>query len=164
MNDIASEFVPELSNDATRPAPLGSRVGKFQIASILGRGGLGFVYEAEDTVLHRRVALRVLPVTLSHEPQALSRLTEEIEAGQRITHPNVAAIHEVGRLDDGSPYLAVEFVGGGSAADKLAAIGRLPWRDATRYVMAACRGLSAGHAVGLVHRDMKPTNLRIDHG
>src|SRR5262249_53239351 len=115
------------------------------------------------TLGHRRVALKPLPETLAGDPQALARFLTEARSAARLAHPNVISVDEIGEFEPGQPYIALEFVGGGSAADQLGKLGRLPWRDATRIVAQACRGLAAAHEFGLTHGGLKPTNLLIAH-
>jgi WD40 repeat protein len=126
----------------------------------LGRGGMGVVYEAEDPLLERRVALKLLAPALADCPAAAQRFVREARAAARLGHPNVVAVHEVGD-HGGTPYLVMELVPGGSAQALLDARGRLGWREATRLAADACRGLAAAHAAGLIHRDLKPSNLML---
>src|SRR5262249_3249804 len=119
------------ADEGPEPAALGSVLGHYRIASVLSRDGTGVVYQAEDTRSQRRVALLQLPDALARDPQALRSYRAEVEAAARLTHPNLVAVYGV-EGHEGGPLVVTEFVGGGSAADKLAALGRLPWRDATR--------------------------------
>jgi formylglycine-generating enzyme required for sulfatase activity len=160
MNDVTQESLLRPADEP--PIPLGSALGKYRIASVLGRGRLGIVYEAVDTVRHRRVALKLLPEALAHDPPALERFLADAESAARLTHPNLVAVEEIGALENGPPYVALEFIGG-SAADQLGTLGRLPWRDATRIVAHAGRGLAAAHESGRAHGGLKPTNLLIAH-
>ena len=138
-------------------AGVGSRLGKYVVTRRLGQGGMGVVYEARDPLLERAVAIKVLPVQ-NLSPEAIERLLQEARAVARLNHPHVVAIHEIDRLDAGY-YLVMELVSGGSAWDRLTTSGAIPWREATRLVIGACRGLMAAHAAGLIHRDIKPSNL-----
>lgn len=141
---------------ATKPGT-GISLGKYVITRRLGQGGMGVVYEARDPLLERAVAIKVLPVQ-DFAADALERLLQEARAVARLNHPHVVAIHEIDHHDDGY-YLVMELVSGGSALDRLTEHGPIPWREATRMVIGACRGLMAAHAAGLIHRDIKPSNI-----
>jgi formylglycine-generating enzyme required for sulfatase activity len=154
---------PQLSIDhRMEPLAPGLSLGKFRIVSVLGHDCAGVVYEADDTRQNRRVALRQLDKALSRSPQALNSYFTEARAAARVSHPNVAAVLGIEEYDGGH-LVVMEFAGGGSAADKLAVLGRLPWRDATRFAADACRGLGAAHDAGLVHRDIQPAKLLVTH-
>jgi pimeloyl-ACP methyl ester carboxylesterase len=129
------------------------QIGRFLVGRSLGAGGMGSVFLAEDRDLGRTVALKVL-----HRSDADSyrRFRREAMAVAQLSHPAVVQVHELG-LDASVPYLVMEYVPGGTAADLGDA--PLPWRRATRLVASAARGLGAAHAVGIVHRDVKPANL-----
>ncbi len=144
------------------PLTPGRNVGKYRLLGLLGRGGMADVYDAEDAVLGRRVALKLLAPTRTAD-EDVRRFLREARAVSSVRHPNVVAVYEAG-IFRGVPYLAMELVRGGSAEDLLAAGGPLPWPQATRLAADACRGLAAAHAAGLVHRDIKPANLMIDGG
>jgi serine/threonine protein kinase len=138
------------------------RLGKYQLTVRLGQGGMGVVYQARDTVLHRLVALKLLPESLGSDPASWGRILREAQAAARLNHPHVVALHDVGPPE--TPYLVLEYVPGGSAQDRLDARGRFPWAEATRLAAQACRGLAAAHAAGLIHRDVKPANLLLGDG
>ena len=157
------ERFAETAPRAGRRAPggewVGRRLGKYDLVGLLGAGGMGVVYEAQDTVLNRRVALKLLPPALAEsDRQALRRFLREAQAAARLNHPNVVAIYDV--VPDGEVnYLVMELARRGSAQDYLRRRGRLPWPKATRIVADLCRGLAAAHEQGLVHRDVKPANV-----
>lgn len=135
----------------------GKRLGKFQIVGELGRGGMGVVLEARDTVLDRHVAIKLLPRSVAARPDDLQRFLREARAAAKLHHPNVVAVHEADQVN-GQYYIVLELVRGGSMQDVLRA-GPLPWAEATRVLADACRGLEVAHRAGLVHRDIKPANL-----
>lgn len=137
---------------------IGKRIGKYQITGVLGSGGMGVVYEAHDLVIERDVALKVLPREFSENETVRRRFHSEAKAAGRLNHPNTVSIYEIDS-DGDVHYLAMEYVTGGSVADRLQLQGRLSVIEATRIAADACRGLAAAHAVGLVHRDIKPGNL-----
>src|SRR5207245_824309 len=95
----------------------GGVIGKYRVASVLGRGGMGVVYEAVDPLIQRRVAIKQLPERLAHDRQALDRFLAEARAAGRLSHPNVVGVYEVDERG-GTYYLVMEFVGGGSLADR----------------------------------------------
>ena len=137
---------------------LGGRLGKYRLHGTLGRGGMGVVYEAEDELLQRRVALKLLPDTLSADAEALQRFLREARAAAKLNHPNAVGIHEID-CRDGTWFIVMELVRGGSSADYLRARGPFNWPEATRIAADACRGLAAAHEAGIVHRDIKPANI-----
>jgi hypothetical protein len=138
----------------------GRMLGRYRALAELGSGGMGVVYEAEDTVLQRRVAIKTLPFL--HEAQAADRLRliAEARAAARISHPHVVTIHDVESSGD-IDFLVMELLPRGSLGQQLAERGPLPWQLATRLVAQACAGLAAAHAAGIVHRDIKPSNLML---
>ncbi len=133
------------------------RMGKFEIVGELGRGGMGVVLEARDTVLERQVAIKLLPQSVSARPEALERFLREARAAARLNHPHVVTVYDADQFD-GQYYIVLELVRGGSLQDSLTN-GPLPWFMATRVLADACRGLDVAHRAGLVHRDIKPSNL-----
>jgi serine/threonine protein kinase len=133
-------------------------LSKYLITAPLGRGGMGEVYQAEDTLLQRKVAIKLLPSAVAQDADSLRRFRHEAQLAARLNHPNVVTIYEVDQ-HDGACYIAMELVPGGSAQDLLSKRGPLKWQQATRVVEAVCRGLVAAHAAGLVHRDIKPANI-----
>jgi len=128
-------------------------VGRFTIERLLGRGAMGSIYLAVDQDLNRRVAIKVLRAT---HVDALRRFRQEALAVARLSHPNVVPIYEFG-LDAAVPYLVMEYVPGGTLADLLDE--PLPWERSARIIGGVARGLGAAHALGIVHRDVKPANL-----
>lgn len=139
------------------PYKIGSFLGKYQIKSFLGRGGMGVVYRGFDPLVQRDVALKVMPDALSRSNVGLQRFIAEARAVGKLIHPNATALYEIGQVD-GSYFLAMEFVSGGSLACLLEQQSLPPYR-ATRYISEVCQGLEAAHQVGLIHRDIKPENL-----
>jgi serine/threonine protein kinase len=134
------------------------QLGKYSIARLLGKGGMGEVYEAEDTVLKRTVAIKLLPEALAANESALRRFLNEAGHAARLNHPNVVTIHELDEFD-GVHFIVMEMVRGGSTQERLRAGGAYDWREATEILAAACRGLAAAHAAGIIHRDLKPANI-----
>ncbi|MDB5309101.1 MAG: serine/threonine protein kinase [Gemmataceae bacterium] len=141
---------------------VGTRLGKYLLTGRLGSGGMGVVYVAEDPLLQRTVAIKLLPAEVTAAPKARDRFLLEARAAARLSHPNVVPVHEVDE-HEGAYYLVMEQVRGGSVEDLLDAEGFIDWPEATRIISDACRGLGAAHAAGLIHRDIKPSNILVSH-
>jgi hypothetical protein len=138
------------------PAPGLPQVPGYEVEAVLGHGGMGVVYKARHLALKRTVALKMLAAGHPH-PAERARFRAEAEAVARLQHPNIVQIHEVGEAD-GRPFIALEYVAGGSLAGRLA--GRpLPLRDAARLVAALAEAMHLAHSRNLVHRDLKPGNV-----
>lgn len=136
----------------------GTQLGKYRITGRLGKGGMSVVYAGEDTRLGRAVAIKLLSEDLADDAEWLGRFQLEARAAARLNHPNVVTVHDVDQQGD-DRYLVMELVQGGSVQGRLTSRGALPWQQATRIVADVCRGLSAAHAAGLLHRDVKPANI-----
>jgi serine/threonine-protein kinase len=153
----ASEGAPEADGAEAR---IGLVVDdKYTIVRLLGKGGMGAVYEARHARLARRFAIKFLLPELSANREVLKRFENEAKAAGGLEHPNLAAVTDVGRAPDGSPYLVMEFLQGEDCAHLLRRAGPLPVARATNLIVQACRGLAVAHQAGIVHRDLKPENL-----
>ena len=135
----------------------GARLDGYQIIGLLGAGGMGEVYRALDTRLGREVALKILPPSMAGDPAAYGRFEREAQAVAALSHPNILAVHDVGRTDVAT-YAVFELLEGASLRDRLAQ-GPLPVRKAIDYARQVADGLAAAHARGITHRDIKPDNL-----
>jgi len=138
--------------------------GRFRIVRRLGAGAMGTVFLAEQLgVGNRPVALKVLNRKLLDDPEFLLRLQNEAGSTGRIHHQNVVTIHESGQADDGTPYIAMEFLEGESLREVIKQRGALPVTEVMEILQQAARGLSAAHRLGIIHRDLKPDNLFLTH-
>ncbi len=135
----------------------GTRIDRFEIAGLLGKGAMGEVYRARDTRLGRDVAIKVLPAAYSSDPERLRRFDQEARAAGALNHPNIVAIFDVG-THEGSPFVVTELLEGHTLRARLAD-GPLPVRKALELGVQVAHGLAAAHAKGIVHRDLKPENL-----
>jgi serine/threonine protein kinase len=132
----------------------GSRLGPYEIVAPIGAGGMGEVYRARDTRLDRTVAIKVLPGAMAADPEALARFERESKAVAALSHPNILAIHDVGR-HEGTACAVLE---GETLREKLTE-GPVALRKAVDYGAQIAQGLAAAHEKGIVHRDLKPENL-----
>jgi eukaryotic-like serine/threonine-protein kinase len=135
--------------------------GRYQLGQVLGVGGMARVYLANDQVLGRQVAVKVLSPPYAQDPSFVERFRREARTAARLSHPNIVAVFDSG-ADAGLHYLVMEYVPGQSLAELLARHGRLAPRRAAELAMEVCAALAAAHAQGLVHRDIKPANVLLD--
>ena len=136
----------------------GTRLGPYEILSAIGAGGMGEVYKARDPRLGRDVAIKVLPVAFSADPDRLRRFELEARATGVLNHPNILAIHDIGATDEHAPYIVSELLEGETLRERLTT-GAVPIRKAIDYGLQIAHGLAAAHAKGIVHRDLKPENV-----
>jgi serine/threonine-protein kinase len=157
LASVAPDGQPTLSGIAP-----GSLLGqRFEILSVLGAGGMGIVYKAQDRELDDLVALKMLKRELWGDQSQLERLKSEIKLARKITHPNVLRTYDFGEID-GVPYISMEYVRGVTLRYLLDETERLPYSAGLRLAKQLCAGLAAAHAVGVLHRDIKPENLILE--
>jgi serine/threonine protein kinase len=134
---------------------------RYRVVSLLGRGGMGEVYGADDLKLGQRVALKFLPMDRAKNTSWRDQFHAEVRMARQVSHPNVCRVYDVGE-SDGRLFLSMEFVDGEDLASLLRRIGRLPDDKAVEIAQQLCAGLAAAHRSGVLHRDLKPTNVMID--
>lgn len=134
----------------------------YTVEGEIGRGGMGVVFNARDERLKRRVAVKVLPPDLAFREEIRLRFLREAETAARLSHPNIVPIHSVGEGPDGLVYFVMAFVDGESVAQKIKRRGHLPPEEARRIMMETADALSAAHALGIIHRDVKPDNILLE--
>lgn len=134
---------------------------RYRVIEMLGRGGMGEVYRAEDQRLGVSVALKFLPPDLAADPIALARLRDEVKLARRVSHPNVCRVHDMG-MEAGQPFITMEYVDGEDLATLLRRIGRVAGERAIEIAREITSGLAASHAAGILHRDLKPANVMLD--
>jgi serine/threonine protein kinase len=137
--------------------------GKYRVEQMLGRGGMGYVVSALHTQLDQRVAVKFMVPELCEHPEAVARFLREARAAVRIHGEHVARVLDVGTLDDGTPYMVMEFLSGRDLASELEERQQLSVPVAVNYILQACEALAEAHAHGIVHRDLKPANLFLTH-
>ncbi len=135
--------------------------GRYRIVALLGKGGMGEVYRAEDLKLRQSVALKFLPRAAANESHHLKRLLNEVRPARQISHPNVCRLYDVSEAE-GHHFLSMEYVDGEDLASLLKRIGRLPPEKAVQIAQQLCSGLAAAHEQGILHRDLKPANIMLD--
>jgi len=145
----------------SRFTPGSMLANRYRIVALLGSGGMGEVYRAEDLKLGQQVALKFLPHAASSDPRRLERLYAEVRLGRQVSHPNVCRLYDVGEWE-GNHFLAMEYVDGEDLASLLRRIGKLPHDKALDITRDLCAGIAAAHRLGIIHRDLKPANIMID--
>ena len=137
----------------------GTKLGPYEIQSLVGAGGMGEVYRARDARLDRTVAIKVLPPSFSADRDRMQRFAQEARAAAALNHPNILSIFDIGD-EQGSPYVVSELLEGETLRERLRS-GAISVRKAIEYGLQVARGLAAAHEKGIVHRDLKPENLFI---
>jgi serine/threonine protein kinase len=135
--------------------------GRYRIIALLGRGGMGEVYRADDLTLGQPVALKFLPEEAAQNPNLLDRFKNEVRIARRVSHPNVCRVYDVGDID-GATFFTMEYVDGEDLSSLMRRIGRLPSDKALEIARQLCAGLAAAHNQHVLHRDLKPANIMLD--
>jgi serine/threonine protein kinase len=162
---------PMVANSGSASSSEGSHHGRFlpgskiadryRIVSLVGKGGMGEVYRADDLKLGQTVALKFLPRDVSKDPQRLEYFLNEVRLTRQISHPNVCRVYDIGEFN-GQNFLSMEYIDGEDLRGLLRRIGRLPHDKGVQIAQQLCAGLAAAHDRGVLHRDLKPANIMID--
>ena len=156
-----SHRAPSGSREPGRFPPGTLLADRYRIVGLLGRGGMGEVYRADDLKLGQTVALKFLPEKLQHDASRLDRLLAEVRLARQVSHPRVCRVYDIGETE-GQHFLSMEYVDGENLASLLHRIGRVPEDKAVDIARQICAGLAAAHAQGILHRDLKPANVMLD--
>jgi serine/threonine-protein kinase len=160
-NDIAAAYLVQQGTRSARGPSLdpNTRIDHYEIRSLLGKGGMGEVYLAEDTRLHRKVALKILPPEVAANQDRMRRFEQEAQAAAALNHPNIAHIYEIGESES-THFIAIEHIDGDTLRDKIHR-DKAPLPTLLKYLIQVAEGLTKAHAAGIVHRDLKPDNIMI---
>src|SRR6202051_1729036 len=134
---------------------------RYRIIALLGKGGMGEVYRADDLTLGQAVALKFLPAHLARDPDRLTRFRKEVATARKVSHPNVCRVYDIAE-HDGQPFLSMEFVDGEDLSSVLKRLRRVPVEKGVEVARQFCSALAAVHDQGLLHRDLKPANVMLD--
>ncbi len=137
----------------------GSRLGQYEIVSLIGQGGMGEVYKARDTRLDRTVAIKVLLAHVADDPDLRQRFEREAKTISSLNHPHICTLYDIGQ-QDGTDYLVMEYLEGETLAARLTK-GPLPTDQVLRYATEIADALDKAHRKGITHRDLKPGNIMI---
>lgn len=141
------------------PVPQGLVAGKYRLTRLLGRGGMGAVWEGTHISLGTRVAVKFIDAEYANSPEARSRFENEARAAAKLRSKHVVEVYDHGVSDDGRPFIVMEFLQGEPLDKRLDRLGRLPAKETAQMVLQVCRALTKAHAAGIVHRDLKPENV-----
>ena len=158
-DDIAAGYLAQGGSTASLPLlAANTRLDHYEIRSLLGKGGMGEVYLAEDLRLHRKVALKILPAAVATDRDRMRRFELEATAAAALNHPHIAHIYEIGE-SEGTHFIAIEHIDGDTLRDKIHR--KVPLQKLLKYLTQVADGLTKAHSAGIVHRDLKPDNIMI---
>ena len=152
---------PPASGPSGPFAPGAIVAGRYRLVTLLGRGGMGEVYRADDLTLDQPVALKFLPEGVAANPARLTQFHNELRIARQVSHKNVCRLYDLGEAD-GRPFLTMEYIDGEDLSSLLRRIGRFPEDRAIAIARQLCAGVAAAHDRGVIHRDLKPANVMID--
>ncbi|HEU4874221.1 MAG TPA: protein kinase [Pyrinomonadaceae bacterium] len=161
LTQPAYEFAAGMLADGPSEFSAGQGVGQYEIECFLSSGGMGQIYEAHDTKLGRKIALKFISPEYAKDPHRVQRFEQEARAASALNHPNVCVIHDIGVTDSGRHFIAMEFILGSTLRDKLARQGPLQPLEALQIIIQVGDALASAHAKGIVHRDIKPENIML---
>ena len=150
----------DFENTATGQDLVGQKIGNFEIAEMIGRGGMGVVYLARDTKLKRSVAIKSIPAALAADSTARTRFRREAKLLASLNHPNIGVIHDIIEQTEGNAYLVLEYVPGETLAERITK-GSLKLQEALTIALQIAEAVAAAHEHGVIHRDLKPGNIKI---
>jgi len=157
----ATPTMATVAADSKRFATGSIIAGRYRLVALLGRGGMGEVYRAEDLTLDQPVALKFLPEAVAGDSARLTQFHNELRTARQVSHKNVVRLYDVGEAN-GRPFLTMEYVDGEDLASLLRRIGRFPADKAVDVARQLCAGVAAAHERGVIHRDLKPANVMLD--
>jgi eukaryotic-like serine/threonine-protein kinase len=160
-DDIAAGYLAQQGGNSASLSLLAAntRLDHYEVRSLLGKGGMGEVYLAEDMRLHRKVALKILPAAVATDQDRMRRFEQEAMAAAALNHPYIAHIYEIGE-SAGTHFIAIEHIDGDTLRDKIHR-DKAPLEKLLKYLTQVAEGLAKAHAAGIVHRDLKPDNIMI---
>ena len=142
---------------------IGTRlVGKYDIVSVLGTGGMGVVYKGRQDVMDRTVAIKMLQAHHLNDSMSVKRFQQESKATCRLSHPNIITVYDFGISPSGQPYIVMDYLEGKSVSDILREEGQLGVERTLKIIGQACHALGHAHKQGIIHRDLKPSNVLMD--
>jgi eukaryotic-like serine/threonine-protein kinase len=153
---LAAEMFAEKERESSL---IGQQISHYKIIRLLGTGGMGEVYLAEDTKLHRRIALKIVPPQFENDVEQIERFKKEARAISALNHPNIITIYAIEESEPGN-FIATEFIDGQTLRERIAD-GPLPWQEAVKIALQITHALKSAHSLGIIHRDIKPANIMI---
>jgi serine/threonine protein kinase/Tol biopolymer transport system component len=160
VNEVTHAEVSLQSHPSAGANLIGKKVSHYRVLGIVGGGGMGMVYQAEDLKLGRRIAIKFLPEEFGSDPKALERFEREARAASALDHPNICAVYEFGE-HEGQPFLVMPLLEGETLRDRIAEASPIPTTTVLDIAIQIADGLDAAHQKGIIHRDIKPTNIFI---